>query len=47
MIISAELAFELKDLLERHERESDCHRTGGCCSDLLIEFLDEMLSDLE
>lgn len=45
MIISSETAEELKELLDRHQQESDCNRTGGCCADLLIEFLQELLSD--
>lgn len=45
MIISDEQLEELRELLERHEQDSDCQRTGDCCAPLLIEFLEELLAE--
>ncbi|MGD9726295.1 MAG: hypothetical protein AB7L09_01465 [Nitrospira sp.] len=45
MRISAEQVEELKELLERHDHESDCHRTGECCAQQLIDYIEELLAD--
>jgi hypothetical protein len=47
VIISRELTADLRELLDRHSQDSECHRKGDCCAHLLIEFLEEMLFDLE
>lgn len=45
MNLSDETIEELKELLERHNQESDCKRTGDCCAHLLLEYLEELLAD--
>jgi len=45
MKLTAEQVEELRERLDRHDENSDCYATGDCCSDLLIEFLRELLSD--
>jgi len=43
--ISDEQLEELKELLDRHDQESDCQRTGSCCADRMIELLKELLEE--
>lgn len=45
MAISDSDLDELRELLERHDQESDCKRSGECCAQTLIEFLEELLAD--
>jgi len=37
---------QIKERIDRHDQDSDCNATGGCCSYYLIEYLKEFL-DIE
>lgn len=45
MTITSEHLEELKELLDRHEQDSDCQRTGTCCASILVEYLEDILNE--
>lgn len=45
MPITSEHLEELKELLDRHDQDSDCQRTGECCATNLIEYLEDLLAE--
>ena len=45
MTLNEEQLDELRTLLDRHDEESECKRTGDCCAELVLEFVRELLEE--